>query len=384
MKKVLVCRYSLLPYSETFIREQVLSYQHWRPTLVGVNRVAGLSLEGIDTRILHPQSNFTSRVEQQLLRLFWKAPRSMARQLLDERASLVHVHFGVDAVALWPLIAPLQTPIVITLHGYDINRSRQSWERSWQPWVNRYPARLLNIARQPQVHFVAVSEVIKRRAIDYGIPADKVSVRYIGIDIAQFAVDGVPIRQRRPRIVCVGRMVEKKGGEYLIAAFARVRERIPDAELVMVGEGPLSSTLAALAEQLGVPVIFAGSLPSHEVKRQIDQARVLCAPSITAKDGDAEGLPMVLLEAQACGVPAITSAGAGSAEALIHGVTGFAFPERDVAMLSDYLIKLLIDDELATAMSEAAPKFVAEKFELRQCTVKLEALYDSLVRATAR
>lgn len=379
MKKVLVCRCLLLPYSETFIREQVLSYTDWSPVLVGINRVAGLALDDIETRVLDPHPSLIGTAYQQLLRLLYRAPHSMVEQLRAEGAALIHVHFGVDAVALWPTIEPLGVPVVITLHGYDVHRSRESWERNWHPWVKRYPRRLLAIARQANVHFVAVSEVNKQRAIDYGIPADKISVQYIGVDTARFTIGKTPITQRRRRILCVGRLVEKKGGEFLIAAFARVKERVTDAELVMIGDGPLRASLAALAERLHIPVVFAGSLSSTEVKQHIDQARVLCAPSITAQDGDAEGLPMVLLEAQACGVPVITSAEAGSIEAIIPGVTGFAFPERDVATLSDYLIKLLIDDELATAMSQAAPQFIAQNFELRNCTKRLEALYDSLL-----
>lgn len=384
MKKVLVCRCSLLPYSETFIRDQVLSYVGWRPVLVGVNRIGGLKLDGIETRVLDPYPDLIGIAYQQLLRLLYRAPHSMVEQLRAEAAALIHVHFGVDAVALWPAIEPVGVPVVITLHGYDVHRSRESWERNWDPWVSRYPSRLLSIAQQPNVHFVAVSKVNKRRAIEYGIPADKISVRYIGVDTARCTIGNTPITERRRRILCIGRMVEKKGGEFLMAAFARVRERVVDAELVMIGEGPLRASLAALAEKLHVPVVFTGSLPSAEVKQHIDLARVLCAPSITAKDGDAEGLPMVLLEAQACGVPVVTSALAGGAEAVIHGVTGFAFEERDVARLSEYLIQLLIDDELATAMSHAAPQFVAKDFELRDCTRKLEALYDSLLQSASR
>lgn len=384
MKKVLVCRCLLLPYSETFIREQVLSYSHWQPTLTGLRRVGGLSLDTIPTRLLidSPQGALASAYGE-LLRLLHLAPRAMVRRLRQEQPDLIHVHFGVDAVVLWPAIKQLNVPMVVTLHGYDINRSRESWERRWSsPWDQLYPRRLLRMAQHPKVHFIAVSEVIRRRAIEYGIPSEKISVQYIGIDTQRFSVGPLSIQQRRRRILFVGRMVEKKGGEYLLAAFAKLKEHVPDAELVMIGDGPERAKLVELAASLNVAAEFPGSLSSTEVKHHIDQARVFCAPSVTAKDGDAEGLPIVLLEAQACGVPAITSAGAGGSEALMHGVTGFAFRERDVETLCQQLTQLLLDDDLAASMSLAAPQFVADKFELRSCTRKLEALYDSLVRSS--
>jgi glycosyltransferase involved in cell wall biosynthesis len=171
---------------------------------------------------------------------------------------------------------------------------------------------LLALAAQDRVHFIAVSEAIRRRAVEYGIPPERISVRYIGIDLSRFRFGGRPLCKRRRRILYVGRMVEKKGGALLLRAYARVRATISDAELVMIGDGPLLGSYAKLADELNVPVSFLGNLPSSEVKQQIDEARVFCLPSITASNGDAEGLAIVILEAQACGVPVVTSARGGA------------------------------------------------------------------------
>ena len=126
-------------------------------------------------------------------------------------------------------------------------------------------------------------------------------------------------------------MVEKKGANILIEAFARVRKQIENAELVMVGDGPLLAEFKQLAQQLRVPVTFTGTLSSDQVKQQIDEARVFCLPSVTATNGDAEGFGLVLLEAQACGVPVVTSARGGATEGIKDGVTGCAFPESAAA-----------------------------------------------------
>lgn len=380
MNKVLVCRAGLLPYSETFIREQLMAYSRWQPILVGTHRVEpGLPIDGLQVRLLHNATpTLRSRLFKRVLRELHLAPPGGLRRLREENAALVHVHFGTDAVDYWPLLKRLNLPVMVTLHGFDINIHKEEWQRDRSSLASRrYPARLVAMSREPGVHFVAVSEAIRRRAIDYGIAPNAITVRYIGIDRRRFAFSGVPLTSRPRRILYVGRLVEKKGGELLIRAFARVRAQLPDAELVMAGDGPLESRFRAAAAQAGVAVQFLGSVSSDEVKRQIDSARVFCLPSITAANGDAEGLPISILEAQACGVPVVTSARGGVTEGIIPGVTGFGFAEGDVAALGERLLQLLRDDALAMSMSAAAPGFIAEKFDIAHCTRALEDLYDA-------
>jgi len=380
-RKVLVCRESLLPYSETFIREQALTYSSWTPVFVGTKKVSqGVPLDALDVRILpdSPRTLFGKAYEK-VCRKLGVGQRTAVRLLRNEAASLIHIHFATDAVRYWPLIRELRAPVVITLHGYDINTYPEWWRRDAASSAEKkYPARLLALANCQRVHFVAVSEAIRRRAIEFGLPAERVHVRYIGIDLTRFRFAGRHISQRAPRILYVGRFVEKKGGEYLLHAFAKVREQAPEAELVMVGDGPLLGRLKNLAQELHVPVNFLGKLGSTQVIEQIHQARIFCLPSVTAQNGDAEGLPISLLEAQACGVPVVTS-GRGVDEAVLNGTTGYTFPERDVEALTEHLIELLRNDAVAERMSLAAPRFMAQSFDIRRCTQALEGLYEQLV-----
>jgi len=103
---------------------------------------------------------------------------------------------------------------------------------------------------------------------------------------------------------------------------------------------------------------------------------VFCLPSITASNGDAEGLGIVLLEAQAAGVPAVTSARGGAQEGIVHGSTGFAHAEKDVAALRDGLATLLADDELASRFGEEGRRNVVENMDIRDCMARLEAIYE--------
>jgi len=270
----------------------------------------------------------------------------------------------------------LDLPVLVTLHGYDINTERQWWESGRGGFVLRqYPQGLLAMARDPRVHFIAVSHAIRERAIEVGIPPEKISVNYIGVDTRRFVPGGPPLAQR-DEVLFVGRLVEKKGCRYLIEAFGQVQDRFPDARLVIVGTGPQEPRLHALAQQLGVRVEFPGSLSPREVRERLLRARVFCLPSITARNGDAEGLGIVLLEAQAAGVPVITSARGGAEEGIVHGSTGFAHAEKDVGALRDGLAALLGNDELATRFGLDGRRHVVEHMDIRDCVARLETIYD--------
>jgi glycosyltransferase involved in cell wall biosynthesis len=296
-------------------------------------------------------------------------------------ASLLHAHFGTDALKAWPVARSLNLPMLVTLHGYDININRDWWEAGHGgSGMRDYPTRLQELAKQPRVRFIAVSGATRQRAISGGIPADKISVRHIGVDCTKFVPSTRPITDRERRVLFVGRLVEKKGCEYLIRAFAKVQRAVADASLVIVGDGHLRGALQQLAGQLGVRVQFRGALSSVEVQKELGLAMAFCLPSVTAANGDAEGLPIVLLEAQASGVPTIISAHNGTTEAIKDGVTGFVFPERDMDAMANKLLLLLTDSVLTKTMAFAGPQFVTKMFDIRQCAHDLERSYDEVTK----
>ncbi len=162
---------------------------------------------------------------------------------------------------------------------------------------------------------------------------------------------------------------------------AAVRARIPDVELVVVGDGPLRAELEKLSGELGGDVRFMGALPSERVKSELDAARVFCLPSVRAANGDAEGYGRVLLEAQAAGVPVVSSALGGAREGFLHGETGYRVAEGDIADLADRLTELLAQPDKASAMGMAARRFVCARFDIRDCTRNLERHYNQLARS---
>ena len=383
---VLVYRHGLLPISETFIKEQVGAYRRWRGVLIGRRSTPGLDLDELDVRLLRASRwRAADRISWCAMRLTGRAPARFADGLRDEAASLLHAHFGPDGVEAWPLARALDVPMVVTLHGYDINIRREFWEGGgWGRQFRDYPRRLLALAAAPRVRFVAVSRAIRRQAIAFGISADKIDVRHIGVNLRRFAPSRVPIAERPPNVLFVGRLVEKKGCAHLVRAMAAVRVGAPAATLTIIGDGDERVRLQRLAADLGLQARFLGAQPAAVVARELEQARVLCLPSVAAVNGDAEGFGQVLLEAQASGVPVVTSARGGAEEGVRHGVTGFAFAEGDERALAEWLTRILVDDDLAATMSAAAARFVAERFDLDRCTETLEMLYDDIVNIERR
>lgn len=383
-RKVLVYRSRLLPYSETFIHEQVRCLENWLAVLVGNAEVeGGLDLSGMNVRLIAPRSRLLRKLERCTRLCFGRSPRSAIRSLPGERAELLHAHFGPDAIEAWPLARDLCLPLLVTLHGYDIN-IHASWWRSGKggALMRSYPDRLLRLSQQDGVAFLAVSEALRERAIEFGIPPTKIRTGYLGVDVTRFFPRG-KLPSERIEVLFVGRLVQKKGCEYLIEAFSRVQPRFPWAQLTIVGEGPLRSKLEILALQKRVRARFLGAQPRSTVMQLMEKARVLCLPSVTADSGDQEGLPIVVLEAQASGVPVITSSLGGATEGIVHGASGFAHREGDVCAISEYLEQLLADGDLANRFAKRARTHAEQSFDIRKCIRQLEREYQRLSTANS-
>lgn len=373
MNRLAIFRSRLLPISETFIRDQARALSRWQPVLMGFEEVVdGLPTPGIQREIV---SEGRSWLERALRFWLWLDNPALVDKLKEQKVSLVHAHFGPCATRIWPSVKKAGLPLIVTLHGYDITINRGWWKAGLGGLRGRvYPRRLLNMAKDPTVSFIAVSEAIKACAIEYGIPSDKITVSYIGVDTARFRPGLTSINNRPKRVLFVGRMVEKKAPLLLVRAFAEVHGQVPDSELVMIGNGPLLEKAQKLASELEVPVSFLGACTPEEVSMQLDQSRVFCLPSVTARNGDREGLPISILESLACGVPVVASASGAVNEAVHSQISGIPVRENDIEGLRIALIKLL--NESSTSLSRTARNYCIENFNLTTQTQKLEALYD--------
>ncbi len=352
-----VFRSPVFQLSEGFIQTQAASLVRYQPLIIGLEAKGNLS-PALQDRVL-----ILGSARQQLgLKLFGSLGR-LPEPLARAAPVLVHAHFATDGLTALPIAQALGVPLVTSLRGYDVavppGRMAASGRLSWM----RY-ALLGRRLRHQGGLFLAVSEALRAIALERGFPADRTLTHYDGVRLDAFTpAPGAP---RAPVILHVARLVEKKGTALLIRAFAEVRRRRPDAELVIIGTGPLEAGLRRLAAELelGEAVRFLGSRPHAQVMAWMRQAWVLAAPSIRAANGDAEGLPTVVVEAIASGVPVVGSIHSGIPEAVVDGVNGFLAPERDVDRLAERLALLLGSAELRAKMGAAARALAEDRFEL--------------------
>ena len=205
-----------------------------------------------------------------------------------------------------------------------------------------------------------------------------------GVDAAEFrpGAGGAAIRDRlglagRPVVVCVSRLVTRKGQDTLIRAWPAVRAAGGDPALLLVGSGPAGRRLHQLARQLGVAgsVRFTGQVPAAELPAYYDAGDVFAMPCRTRRGGlDVEGLGIVYLEASATGLPVIAGDSGGAPDAVISGETGYVVPGRSVEALAGRLTQLLTDPAAARAMGEKGLAWVDREWRWELVASRLEQI----------
>ena len=356
---VLIFKETLLPLSETFIAAQAGHLTQFSPRYIGLGRVSPSLPLPDDSILLTKNISRISEFQQKLYRRTGIAP-AFHRKASGAGARLIHAHFASGGRSALPLARQLRIPLIVTLHGSDVTvkvNFRKRYEELW---------------REASM-FLCISEFIRNKALEAGFPDEKLLKLFIGIDRDVFR----PAQNARDAnlVVFVGRLVEKKGCGYLLQAMAQVQKQHPDAKTVVIGDGPLRSSLEAMARQLNLSCEFLGSQPSPVVREWMSRARIFCAPSLTASNGDSEGLGMVFAEAQAMGTPVVTFNHGGIPEVVLHEETGLLAEERDANGLASYLSRLLENDALWTRLSENGVAMIGERFDVRRQTSKLEELY---------
>ena len=364
---VAVFRAPLFNASEGFIQEQAAGLKRYRPLVVGLERKGEVLPALAEGMIV--AGGVAERVR---FRLTGRGG-AIEAGLRAARPALIHAHFAPDGLAILPLARALGVPLVTSLRGYDVTRSDWSFLRSGRPTQILYALGQRRLMREGDL-FLAVSDALRAAAVARGYPAARTLAHYNGVDLARFRPDAGA--REAGLVLHVGRLVAKKGTADLLAAIARV----PEARLAVIGEGPLRASLQAKAGALGIGdrVAFLGALAPEAVAGWMGRAALLAAPSVTAADGDAEGLPHVVVEAAAAGLPVVATRHSGIPEAVAEGESGFLVAEGDVAALAARLGAVLESADLRALMGAAGRRLAEERFDRARQAERLEAIYDAL------
>jgi len=359
---VLVAKRRFLAPSETFLFDELLGWRRYRAS--GYFRFAPADAA---MRLPPPAEVLAER---------WPADRGVGAAIERTAAAigapLVYLPFGFNAVrALWPLDRRLGLPTAVSLHGHDVG----------------YCARLLGggldrLAAVVDAVLVRSWEMAARTE-DLGVPHGKIRMIRVGVPLDRFAaVQRNPTHP--PEFVCNARLVEKKGIEDLIGAAALLRaDGAPPFQVRINGEGDLRPALETLVRALGVADLV--SLPGWASRRAVRDglagATALVLASCTGRDGDAEGVPVAIIEALAAGVPVVATRHAGIPEILRDGEAGFLVPEQTPSALARAMRRIL--DGAAFPGMAAAQARVRRRHDLTAQNALVERTFDDLI-AVAR
>jgi phosphatidylinositol alpha-1,6-mannosyltransferase len=266
-------------------------------------------------------------------------------------------------------LAERGTPSVILAHGFDY-------------WLSTVPVAhaVMNRMTAHASRVAGCSEFISRR-VRTAVPRDvPVSVLHPGADVERFRPDlpTAELRERhglgdRPLIVCVSRLVPRKGQDVLIRAMRSIQRRAPDAALLIVGSGPYEARLRRLAEHAPTrSVTFAGEVSEEDLPRYYAAADVFAMPCRTRLGGlEVEGWGNVFIEAAACGRPVVVGDSGGSREALVHGETGLLVDGADAGGVADAVASLLEDPAYAQQLGKAGRARVEREHTWRRVAERL-------------
>jgi glycosyltransferase involved in cell wall biosynthesis len=311
--------------------------------------------------------------ERKPLHAEWPQIRDRLEEALREiQPDVIHAHFGPAGVIMGPVANRLGVPLVATFYGYDISSlSRESY------WREKYDTLWSTVQA-----VTVLSEEMKEKAVQQGCPTEKLDVVHLSRDL-----DAFPFRPpTRPvrNLLFVGRFVAKKAPIDAVQAVQEANSRGVDLHLDMAGDGPLLEETRDYIEAEGLSdrVSLHGRVPSDEVKDWMWDSDAFLLPSKTAPNGDREGTPTVLVEAQAVGLPCVATRHAGIPEMIPGTSHELLAPEGNVGALAGSLCRLatLSSDEL-TRIGRRGRKKVGQDFNLSGEVESLRRIYRSFVRA---
>jgi colanic acid/amylovoran biosynthesis glycosyltransferase len=264
----------------------------------------------------------------------------------------------------------VKAKLVTTFHGNDLSA-----------YIQKNPKAYTRLFANGDL-FLPISEQTKQKLQMLGCDPKKTAIHRMGVRMERFEYTPREIIKGEPTtILTIGRLVEKKGHEYAIRAFAKVAATRKGIRYLIVGDGPQRSLLETLAAELGVKdrIEFLGEINQDEAAELYRKSHIFLLPSVTAADGDQEGVPVVLMEAQATGLPVISTKHAGIPEVVEDGKTGYLVEEKDIDALAEKLEYLLEHPEQWPKMGEAGRKLVEEKYDSKKLNKELAGIYIRLL-----
>lgn len=284
---------------------------------------------------------------------------------------VIHAHWWIPTGLIGVFVAKLmRKPLVITSHGTDIFIiGKFVYLKFLAKWIFNQ-AKLITV----------VSTALKRRLIDdLHIMEDKIKVVPMPVDLERFYPKNL---ERKTDILCIGRLIERKGIDILVNAIARLRSSMPEINLVVVGTGPEKPRLLEIIKQNGLEgnITFYESVPNDELIDYYSSSKVFVLPTVTDWKGETEGLGVVLLEALSCKTPVVGTDTGGIPDIIKDNETGLLVKEKDVDGLAEAIKKLLNDEQLREKLANRGYEYARSMFNPEKISSEFLDIYKGLIK----
>lgn len=312
-------------------------------------------------------------------RLHGLCPAFFARVLHERHVRLVHAHFGQVGVDLLDMRPRDRFRLVTSFYGFDVSLLGRDpvWRARYQRLFSEGDA------------FLAEGTAMRRELLALGCPAHKVIVHRLGVPL-----NGLPFVARTPdasgtvKVLIAATFREKKGIPDALRAIGRVAQRHPNLRVTLMGDSGDKSgdeeerrEILSLSSDMSHVVTWIGFQPYSSFTRILLDHHIFLSPSLTARDGDSEGgAPVAIIEAQATGMPIVSTTHADIPEVVVAGESALLSPERDVDGLANNLERLVTEPKLWKSMGRRGRDHVEKHHDSRRQTARLEDIYDTVLR----
>ena len=292
--------------------------------------------------------------------------------LKAEKIDVVLAEYGPTAAFISPVCESLNVPLVAHFHGFDASRFD-----ILATFASRY-RRMFAYASA----VISVSTAMSAALQDAGCPAEKIHLNPYGPAPEFFEVEP---SYNSDTIVAVGRHTPKKAPYLTLDAFRRAKEKIPELRLVSIGDGELFETSERLVKAwgLGSCVALLGAAGPAVVRAKMSEAFAFVQHSVRARDGDAEGTPVAVIEAGAAGLPVISTRHAGIPEVVRDGETGYLVEPGDSASMAERILELATDRVKARSLGAASRAWIRENYSLERHLGTLDAILQAALAQSA-
>ncbi|MXO86282.1 glycosyltransferase [Altererythrobacter aurantiacus] len=304
------------------------------------------------------------------------AQAALVERLVKSRFDIIHCHYGyIGRVGLGlRKLAGSRPPLFITFHAHDLLKQ---W---YLPLASFYRP-----VFESDATLLPISDHWRKLLVSSGADPSRTKVHHMGVLLPSARAKSEDEGAKRggtAQIVMTGRLVEKKGHLFALDAFERIEDTV-DFHCTIVGGGPLLETVKKEVRARGLEekVTLLGSVQHEIALRTLDRADLFLLPSVTATNGDQEGIPVALMEAMAKGIPVVSTRHTGIPELIEHGRSGLLCEEHDAEGLAENIESLCRDPVLRERLAKAGRKKVAAEFERQELGRTLRRYYaEALTR----